>query len=64
MLSQTDYNKAHKEYPFADEYPNTPDKCYHDYSFVVFCNGQTDIVRCKKCGHEIEQRCNFDDDYN
>ena len=64
MLTTNDYEKAHKEYPFSAKYKNTPMNCNHNYSFVVFCNNVRDIIRCQKCGSEIERRCNFDDDYD
>lgn len=63
MLSQKCYEQAHKEYPFNKMYPNKQEKCNHNFSFVVFCNGTTDIVRCNKCGKEIERSCDFDDEY-
>lgn len=64
MLALTDYETAHKNHPFAVKYSNVPDKCFHNYSFVVFCNGKRDIVRCQKCGDEIETSCDFDDEYD
>ena len=64
MLTQEDYNKAHKEFPFALKYQNTPDNCNHNYNFIVFCNNKWDIIRCQKCGSEIERSCNFDYDYD
>ena len=64
MLPKEAYEQAHKEYPFAAKYPNNQLHCIHDYSFVVYCNNKTDIVRCVKCGHETEKSCNFDDDYD
>lgn len=64
MLTKNDYEKAHNDYPFSVKYKNTPKNCNHNYTFVVFCNGERDIVRCQRCGSEIEQLCNFDYDYN
>ena len=64
MLSLEDYAKAHKKYPFAVKYRNKPENCHHIYDFIVFCNSETDIVRCRNCGSEIETSCNFDDDYD
>lgn len=63
-LSKKAYDKAHKEYPLAKMYPFKQEKCIHSFSFCVYCNGETDIYRCNKCGAEEEFRCNFDDDYD
>lgn len=63
-LSKEIYEKAHKEFPHNKMYPNKPEKCIHSFSFTIYCNGDTDIVRCLKCGMEKEVRCNFDDDYD
>lgn len=63
-LSKEAYEKAHKEYPLQKMYPCKPEKCIHNFSFVVYCNGETDIVRCNKCGKEKEFSCNFDDEYD
>lgn len=64
MLSKEAYEQAHKEYPFDKIYPCKQENCNHIFSFVVYCNGSTDIVRCNKCGKEIETSCNFDDEYD
>ena len=64
MLTKKDYEKAHKQYPFSIKYKNTPEKCEHKHNFVVFCNGEQDIVRCQKCGHEIEIPCCYEDEYD
>ena len=64
MLSMQAYKKAHKEFPFAESYPQKQDSCSHNFCFVVYCDGKTDIVRCTKCGKEKEVRCNFDDEYD
>ena len=65
MLPKEAYEKAHEEYPFAASYPNTPDNCNHNFSFIVYCDGgEMDIARCTRCGKEIETRCTFDDDYD
>lgn len=64
MLSMQAYKKAHKEFPFAESYPYKQDNCNHNFNFVVYCNGEKDIVRCTKCGKEKEIRCNFDNEYD
>lgn len=64
MLTAKDYEKAHKDYPFSIKYKNTPERCNHAYNFCVFCNGERDILRCQKCGSEIECQCNFDNEYD
>jgi NAD-dependent SIR2 family protein deacetylase len=57
--------KAHAEFPLAENYPHTPDDGHiHAHDFVVYCHGGTDIVRCQKCGHEKQVPCTFDDDYS
>jgi len=62
-LSKEVYEKAHKEFPHLKMYPFKPEECMHNFSFCIYCNGETDILRCNKCGAEKETRCNFDDDY-
>ena len=62
MLPKEIYEQAHKEFPFATNYPNKPKQCYHDFSFVVYCNNKIDIVRCMKCGCEKEVPCSFNDE--
>ncbi|MCE5227899.1 MAG: hypothetical protein LLG05_18825 [Porphyromonadaceae bacterium] len=57
--------KVHKEYPHSENYPFECGKghsCYDDY-FEVYCDSDTDIVRCRKCGNEWAKRCTFDDDF-
>lgn len=57
--------KAHTDFPFLKKYPNTPNQCKHDFSFIVFCDGGNwDIARCRFCGEERVVTCTFDDDYN
>lgn len=55
---------AYINYPPADSYPNKPENCYHNFNFVIYCDGIQDIVKCNKCGAERVFSCNFDDDYN
>lgn len=62
MLPIRAYNIAHEEFPFSISYPNSQESCNHNFDFVVYCDGETDIVRCNKCGLEIETRCSFDDE--
>ncbi len=64
MLPKEAYEKAHKEFPLAKSYPNKPEDCNHNFDFVVYCDGERDIVRCFKCGMEKEVRCSFDDEYD
>ena len=40
----------HREYPLREKYEFSPDKCRHNFNFVVYCDGEWDIVRCSKCG--------------
>ena len=57
--------QAHKDFPPKDHYDVSPDECNHNYSFIVFCDGNDyDIARCPKCGDEKVVRCTFDDDYD
>jgi hypothetical protein len=56
--------KAHREYPLREKYEFSPDKCRHNFNFVVYCDGEWDIVRCSKCGAEQVQTCTFDDEYD
>ena len=63
MLRKATYDKAHKEFPRFAEYQFDTSNCNHNFCFVVYCDGETDIVRCIKCGEEKEVPCTFDDDY-
>ncbi len=67
--NRSEYNaalvKAHNDFPLKTTYPNSPERCNHNYNFVVFCDGgDWDIVRCQKCGSEKICACSFDDDYD
>ena len=64
MLSIQAYKKAHEEFPFAKIYQNSQESCNHIFNFVVYCDGERDIVRCNKCGMEKEVRCDFNDEYD
>ena len=55
---------AYEKYPRANSYPNSPNTCNHKFDFVIYCDGETDIVRCNLCGEERVFPCSFDDDYN
>ena len=63
MLSKEAYEKAHKEFPLLAKYQNKPTECQHYFNFVVYCNGERDIVRCCRCGLEKEIRCSFEDEF-
>ena len=63
MLPQNVYQEAHKEFPHKKMYPNNKKNCNHKFNFVIYCDGKNDIVRCLKCGKEIEVICNFDYDF-
>ncbi len=57
--------KAHQKYPPKTSYPKKPSECNHDFSFIVYCDGNDlDIARCPYCGTETVVRCTFDDDYD
>lgn len=30
---------------------------------TLFCDGETDVVECYKCGRQDTARCNFDEEY-
>lgn len=30
---------------------------------VLFCDGDTDVVECRRCGTQQLARCNFDEDF-
>jgi len=57
-------DKVYKEYPREEKY---------DYEFydgkhacrrkVIYCDSETDIVRCDLCGYEKEVSCSFDSDF-
>ena len=64
MLPKEAYEQAHTEYPLLAKYKNKPTECQHNFDFVVYCNGERDIVRCCRCGYEKEVRCTFDDEYD
>lgn len=42
-----------------------PDLCQgvHNWRTIV-CDGETDVVECRRCGLQKETACNFDDEYN
>ena len=33
------------------------------FARVVFCNNETDIIECSRCGKQRTTTCNFDEDY-
>lgn len=37
--------------------------CY-DCGAVIKCDGETDKMKCRVCGKEWTESCNFDDDYS
>ncbi len=43
------------------EYP--PHNC-REHDRVVKCDGETDTWRCSICGREIQEPCNFEEDYS
>lgn len=55
--------KAYEEFP-PHKYSNNMDECCHNYDFVIYCDGEYDIVRCRDCGKEIVVLCSFDADYD
>ncbi len=55
---------AHQEFPLKVSYPKKPNECCHNFSFIVYCDGDWDIARCLYCGTETVVRCTFDDDYD
>ncbi len=57
--------KAHQKFPLKVSYSKKPNECWHDFSFIVYCDGgDWDIARCPYCGTEKVVRCTFDDDYD
>ena len=62
MLSNEEYELAHKSFPRLPKYRNKPSECQHDFRFIIYCNGKTDIVRCPKCGLEKEVPCSVVND--
>jgi len=57
--------KGRLEYPPLAAYPNRPSECNHDFSFIIYCDGENwDIARCPRCGEERIVPCTFDDDYD
>lgn len=60
--------RVYEEHPREESYPNTYldglHNCRDGNPEMIYCDGDTDIMRCRKCGHEWTEPCSFDDDYN